>query len=526
MMLREWPDRDWPIGPLLQALAGKDESADAIDWLDRLERARGDVAAGPRSVAPGTWAERFEAVLSTLGWPGRKTLSSEDFQLDNRWRRLLNEFARLELVLPQLAGRDAVARLSGLAAETLFQAESPGAVVTLLGPLEAAGLEFDRVWLAGAVATEWPPASRPLALIARDLQREYGMPDATPDDTAHFARRVLRRILCAAPAVVLSYPVRIDDADQVPTRLAGEPVTEPANGDPGWFAARFAGDELIPVPDRVPPVSSGERIAGGAYTLQSQAQEPFAAFAGGRLGVRPIRAFTSGIAANIRGNLIHGALANLYAELPDLVELRRWAPEDRKQRIDAAVGHAFRPSERYADPVLHQLLSLERTRTARLLHAVVDVDKSRDAFAVLSVEARIDTVLSGVLLNLRCDRIDRAEDGSLVIFDYKTGKAKTMSVTNGPGELQLVVYSSVLAETVSGLAMFNVAVRRTSIDGVGPAFGDADEWAATLAAWQEVVQGHAADMAAGDVRVNLRQGLEDARELSLLSRYPELYRGD
>ncbi len=526
MILREWPDRDWPIGTLLQALAGRDESEDAVDWLERFDRARDDLAAEPRNAAPGTWAERFEGVLSTLGWPGRKPLSSEDFQLDNRWRRLLNEFARLELVLPQLTGRDAVARLSGLAAETLFQAESPGAVVTLLGPLEAAGLEFDRVWLAGAVATEWPPASRPVALIARDLQREFGMPDATPDDTSQFARRVLRRILCAAPSVVLSYPLRIGDADQVPTRLAVEPVTEPVHGDPGWFAARFAGDKLIPVPDRVPPVSSGERIAGGTYTLQSQAQEPFVAFAGGRLGVRPIRAFTSGIAANMRGNLIHGALANLYADLPDQAELRRWAPEERKQRIDAAVGRAFRPSERYADSVLQELLSLERIRTARLLHAVFDIDRSRDAFAVLSVEARMDAVLGGVLLELRCDRVDRAEDGSLVIFDYKTGRAKTMSVTNEPGELQLVVYSCALAETVSGLAMFNVSVRRTSIDGVGPAFGDADEWAVTLAGWQALVHGHAANMAAGDVRVNLRQGLEDARELSLLSRYPELYRGD
>ena len=44
--------------------------------------------------------------------------------------------------------------------------------------------------------------------------------------------------------------------------------------------------------------------------------------------------------------------------------------------------------------------------------------------------------------------------------------------------------------------------------------------------WQGLVYRHVADMAAGDVRVNLRQGLEDARRLSLLSRYPELYRGD
>ena len=101
-----------------------------------------------------------------------------------------------------------------------------------------------------------------------------------------------------------------------------------------------------------------------------------------------------------------------------------------------------------------------------------------------------------------------------------------MSVKKGPSELQLVVYSCALAETVSGLAMFNVAVRRTSIDGVGPAFGDDRRMGRDARRLAGTRPRHAANMAAGDVRVNLRQGLEDARELSLLSRYPELYRGD
>lgn len=526
MLLREWPDRDWRIETLLRALVARDDSPDAADWLDRFARARAGFLAAPRRAAPGSWAAHFEAALGTLAWPGQRSLSSRDFQLDNRWRRLLNEFARLEPVLPQAEARDAVARLSALAADSLYQPESPDAIVTLLGPLEAAGLEFDRIWLAGAVATEWPPSTRSTALIARDLQREFGMPDSTPDDTAEFARRVLRRILSSAPSAVLSYPSRIGDAVQAPTRLAGELRVEAGPGDPGWFAAHFAGGNLETTDDRVPPVITGERVAGGAYTIQRQAEEPFVAFARGRLGVRPLPAFASGIATNLRGNLIHGALAALYSGISDQADLRRWVAEERQRRIAAAVEHAFRFHERYADGVLLQLLSLERIRTMQLLHTVLDVDSRRPAFAVAGLEMRFDTVLGGAELQLRVDRIDRATDGSLIIIDYKTGQTKKLIDHDGLRDLQLVVYSCDRPEPVSGLAVFSVTARRTAIVGIGPAFDHTDEWASTLARWQGRVRLHASNLADGDVRVNLRQGLKDARDFGLISRYPEMYRGD
>lgn len=527
LVLREWPDREWRMDVLLAALAGRDDSPDATDWLERFQRAREAVMAGPGSRGPARWAEQFERVLDTLNWPGEAQFDSDDFQLDNRWRKLLNEFARLELVIPAMQGRDAVSRLAALAADTVFQPETTGAVVTVLGPLEAAGLEFDRLRLTGAVATDWPPTSRALALLSRGLQQKYGMPDATPEDTAEFARRVLRRITVSAPDVTLTFPRMVGDAAQVPTRLLDGLEVEPGHGDPGWNAARIAGTcEVREVADRTPALRPGERVGGGAATIQRQSEEPFTAFASGRLRARPLRSFTRGIAANVRGNLVHAALARLYAGRPDQAALRHWSAAERAARIGTALDHAFLHIERHADDVLRQLCALERARTASLLAAVVETDLARASFAVLNVEARIDAVLGQVPLYLRCDRIDRLADGSVAILDYKTGQAKKFAGKDGPHDLQLVVYACAVAETVAGLGLFNVDSRHVGLDGAGPVFGKADDWHRELAEWRAIVYRLADKLAEGDVRLNIRQGLAKARLLSVLSRYPEVYRGD
>ena len=114
----------------------------------------------PAQRRPSEWAAFFDDVLKTLNWPGEGALTSRDFQLDNRWRQLLNELSRLELVCSKMHVAEAVARLVQMAGDTLFQAETEGPIVSVLGPLEAAGLRFDRLWVCGLAARDWPPASR------------------------------------------------------------------------------------------------------------------------------------------------------------------------------------------------------------------------------------------------------------------------------------------------------------------------------------------------------------------------------
>ncbi len=524
LKLREWPDRRWSRAMLRRALAGREEQADAGDWLRRWARVDDLLQAAAAEQRPTEWARCFDEILDALNWPGDGALTSIDFQLANRWATLLNEFARLELVTSTLRGPDAVSRLVRMAGETLFQAEADGAAVNVLGHLEAAGLEFDRLWVTGLAADDWPPASHPLVLLSRDLQREYNMPDAEPSDTAEFARRVVRRLRCSAPEVVFSYPALIGDAEQLPTALLADLPVVCADDDPGWHAASLAGSQaLAELADRVPAVGDDEAVAGGAATINRQLTDPFSAFAFGRLGIRWIPEYRPGIAANIRGSLIHDALSRLYEATPGHGEIAAWSEPEVEQRIGRAVAGAFRRHERLADSVLRQLFEFERLRCHSLLEGVVAVDRARDGFSIDGVEREAEFESAGLRLAIRCDRIDR-RDGGLLIFDYKTGQSRKFLTHGEPADVQLVVYAAAMDEPVAGLGLFHVDSRDVSIDGVGPALTPVDEWDRILESWKRRVHAAAREIAGGDVRLNTRQNSRDARPLGILSRYAELRR--
>ena len=525
LLLRDWPDRHWSADRLCNALGGRDESVDATDWLSRLARhgeSRQSVSASRR---PSEWARNIDEILKALNWPGDGTLNSDDFQLINRWRELLNEFAQLEVVAPRMSAVTAVARIAAMANETLFQAEVEGSVLTVLGPLEAAGMQFDRLWVAGLAADDWPPQGRPSPLLSRELQLQHNMPDSDPQDTADYARRILNRLRASAATCYLSYAATLADREQLPTALVSDLSEVDSPDDPGWHAQSLLSRVgLQHVADPAPPLLTDEVISGGAATINRQMSEPFSAFVFGRLGVRWMQGFTAGIAPNIRGNLVHNALFDLYAHKPSQADILDWDEAQVRNRIANAVDRAFAIHERYADGVLRQLFNLERRRTKLLLAAVLAIDRGREAFKVGTVERAVEGSIGPLTISLRCDRIDELENSDIVILDYKTGSRKKFLSSGEPGDMQLVVYACMTDRRVSGLGLFNVDSKFTGIDGAGPALGDYPNWQNELDDWKNLVIDAANEIATGDVRINLRLPERDARHLNLLSRSSELRR--
>ena len=273
LRLRELPDRRWSPTMVNAALRGYDRDDEATAWfglVSALAKARQELRT---RAAPADWATRFDEILRGAGWPGVDSLDSHDFQLVNRWRDLLNDLARMDLVSPLMTLSAALRRLELIAAETVFQPESRHARVQLLGPLEAAGARFDAVWLSGLTASQWPPPGNPSPLLSRRLQRERGMPDAAPADTLAYATATLQLLLRSAPLVVCSYPASKDDAEQTPTTLIDglEPSTGQFGADPGWHAASLAAlCSPVDAPDPVPALREGERVRGADLYCQIQ----------------------------------------------------------------------------------------------------------------------------------------------------------------------------------------------------------------------------------------------------------------
>ncbi len=529
LRLRRLPNRNWSPSMLTAELRGWGKSSgreEISEWLVLLAEFSKRRRELPKSASPSVWVVLVDEILRSFMWPGRPPLNSADFQLINRWRELLNEFARLGLVSASIGPVATMSRLESMAGDTVFQPEAVDARIQLMGPLEASGLQFDALWVTGVTTANWPSAATSSVLLSRRLQEKHGMPDATPADTLAYARQMLTRLVASGETVVCSHALNVEDAEQTVSDLLTPfySRTEAAVADPGWYAAGLADRSGLKLAkDLVPVVLPGEEITGGAETLQRQLRDPVAAFIHGRMGARNISPQAVGIPAPLRGSLIHDALYSLYIDLPSSETIRSWQGEDLGNRLDAAVNFAFARHERNTDGVLQQLFQLERRRIWELLRQFVIVDGSRGDFAVAGVEGVFEFVAGPVHLPLRFDRIDSLGDKGIAILDYKTGsKKQLLNRSNEAQEIQLFVYACATDAPVSALALVNVDTREISFAGAGQGYTDADEWPEVLQQVKDEIAVACAEMAGGDVRINIEQGFKAARPLNVLSRYSEL----
>ncbi|MEQ8205213.1 MAG: hypothetical protein RIA65_03485, partial [Woeseia sp.] len=370
--LRTLVDRLWTPEVLLDALADTGQPADGALWRERMRLLVELAEQQDEQLPPSTWASRIDVLLTGIGWPGIQQADSEEFQLVNRWRQLLNEFARLGSVRAQVTFREAVSYLFQMAGDALYQPEAPAGGLSLIGLLESAGLEFDHVWVGSMDASRWPPAGQPLALLNRQLQRATGMPDATPADTLAFAERTLERLSKSTGELLYSWSRSDGDTELLPSPLLSldaDSAVEVDIDDPGWFASKLPGlaDLNSLHPDSAPPVLPGEKIRGGAYTVQRMQEEPFSAFVAGRLAAGALEPYQAGLTPRLRGIALHDALHRLLVDKPSRSQLQSWNVAQREERCERAAWMALADIGKQADDILRLILQFEKGRLQQLL---------------------------------------------------------------------------------------------------------------------------------------------------------------
>ena len=503
------------------------------------------------------WRESFEQILAHIGWPGQRRLDSIEYQQVSQWQQMLNDFCSLHLVNETMTYSQAVTALRGILSRHIFQPQSAESSLQILGTLEAAGLQFSHLWLQSMSEKAWPPAPSPNPLLPFALQRQQAMPHATVERELLYASNLSQRFIASAEHVVVSSATIIDGNPAMvsslfstyPRRtidqLLGRPLrslvplkeirrrhVESQKLEP--FDAGFA-----------PTLNADEKIRGGSRLFASQSACPFRAFATHRLGLRALPQPELGLNAADRGSILHRALELIWQKLKNQQALLALSDAEISELCDKTARYTLNEfSQRLNHRLGERYKALELQRLQSLLIHWLAEEKQRTHFTVTSVEAKKVFQVKDLTLETRIDRIDRLDDGSVIVVDYKTGEPNINQWWGDrPDEPQLPLYSMLIesggesggangGENVGAIAFAQIRVDGCVLKGVGaeqlpePKLQWQDkykteagviDWDQLKQHWGKVLATLAADFMAGKASVDPKQPVKTCQYCDLSS---------
>lgn len=375
---------------------------------------------------PSAWAISFSQLLQQAGWPGDGAMSSRVYQIMSAWHeKMLPVLASLDLVSAPIARATALSLLRRIGLDTEFQLEAPTGQVQIMGLLEAAGLEFDHLWVMGMNEDLLPAASNPNPFLPVGLQIDCQMPHANTARELEFAQQVMGRLGQASDHIVFSYARRRGDCDLRPSPFLAEiPAGQPQLSDaldPSSFLGRLRENTVMQADAQAPQLTASF-CRGGTSILKDQALCPFRAFAHHRLGAQAFERPAAGLDALARGSLVHKTLEEFWRRVKTREQLSRLSQAQYSLLMEQVISQVLDDFFVHRPDLPPCLAQIESQRLQNLMHEwLVDVELKRRDFSVEQLETRHLEQIGPLEIHTVIDRVDRLEDGSLVILDYKTG---------------------------------------------------------------------------------------------------------
>ncbi len=308
----------------------------------------------------------------------------------------------------------------------------PHPQVMIWGTLEARVQGADVVILGGLNEGSWPEAPSPDPWLNREMRAKAGLllPERRIGLAAHDFQQAI-----GAPTVILSRAIRDAEAQTVPSRWINRLVNLMSglttNGGPdGLSAMRARGDALLdmvdqldapiapptpaPRPEPAPPVAyRPDRLS--VTRVQTLIRDPYAIYASYVLNLRRLNPLRPEPDAALRGTVLHKVLEDFVRDAD---------PNDPDARADLMAK---------TDTILAEMAPWPADRRAwratmeRVADWFIEGEAERRKTAVPErLEVRAQTVMeNGFTLTAEADRIDRNTDGTVTIYDYKTGSVPT-----------------------------------------------------------------------------------------------------
>jgi double-strand break repair protein AddB len=421
----------YPDAAALRAWAGARKARDAdawIDWLCAALTGRHDDAVKELSAK----LETHIALVETLVRGADPAVSAAlwDHADGQEAKRIIDNLRDAADAGGPLSARD-YSDLFGavLATGEVREVQTPHPHILIWGTLEARVQGVDLLILAGLNEGGWPEAPTPDPWLNRAMRHQAGLllPERRIGLSAHDFQQAI-----GAKEVWLSRSLKSDEAETVASRwlnrltnllnglgAAGQTaLDEMAERGRHWLAIAAAlekaGDpKPAHRPAPCPPVEARPKQLS-VTSIQKLIRDPYAIYARYILRLRPLDPLMREPDALGRGIVLHRIMERFIFDAPATLS------RDRLLTI------AHEELEREVPWPAARLLWLARIeRVADSF--IADETRRQTAAQPIAHEVNGAVEMTDPVFRLigQADRIDRQEDGGLIIYDYKTGAAPT-----------------------------------------------------------------------------------------------------
>jgi len=410
------------------------------------------------------WATIFDQWLASWGWQTTtigSVMNTVQHQLQQRWLRLLEEFAALSTVQRQAGMKRAIEVLEHMCRDAIFLPQAAASPIIISSLFEAIGRPVDMCFLTG-MNQDYPAAPKADAFVPNRLLLESEHPDATAGANFQQAKKVNQSLLRCSKKALVSYAHHNSQDTELPQQASAiyrkecfsEVALEKSKVD------SVALDQYVDVVGPTWPDASLAR--GGSKIFENQSHCEFKAFVTHQLSFQSDDEAQFGLDSLDRGNVVHRILELVWGELQTQHDLLNKTDAELQTIIEQVVVQTTKDESLQLSAQKRVLLQHERPRLLSLVKNWLALEAQRpEHFSVVErEEARVGT-FAGIQFKYTIDRLDMTDDGRSFIIDYKTGAVNRKDWT---GErikspqmpLYAVALDAVKNNPVSGIAFAKV----------------------------------------------------------------------
>ncbi len=321
--------------------------------------------------------------------------------------------------------------------------------VFIWGPLESRLQSVEVMVLGGLVETVWPPAPEPGPWLSRPMRAAVGLP--SPEETIGGAAHDFLAAAMAAPEVILSGAQRRDGAPAVPARwltrleamLQGAKTSLPEYPAVAWARTLdlpAGGPKPVAPPRPCPPVAlRPSRLS--VTEIETWLLDPYSIYAKHILRLPALKPLDQETDAADYGMLVHHGIHLFLREHG--IDWPSDAASSMRRAMQRALAEAFPRAA---------LAAWWEPRLQRIADWIVATERQRRAAVTLTDIATEQAGLCDIhrpgrrfRLVARADRIERRQDGTLAILDYKTGFVPSQKSVAGGMAPQLPLEAAIAA---------------------------------------------------------------------------------